>query len=67
MAAWLVPNLVEIATSRGVSLVSLGFLQAAPDGTLAWADLASLSPTSTDEQAVAINRSIREFQAVGGA
>ena len=66
MGMWPVPNLLTIAGTRGVSLVTLGFIQAAPDGTPAWAGLSVLAPTSTNEQAVAINQSIRSFQAAGG-
>lgn len=36
---WPVPNLMEIAGTRGVSLVTLGFIQATPDGTPGWAGL----------------------------
>jgi hypothetical protein len=49
-----------------MSLVTLGFIQAAPDGTPAWAGLAALAPTSSNDQAVAINQSIRALQAAGG-
>jgi GH18 family chitinase len=66
MAAWPVPNLVEIARARNVSLLSLGFIQASPDGTAAWAGLPALATNSTNEQAVAINESIRAFQDAGG-
>ncbi|MGI9176296.1 MAG: glycosyl hydrolase family 18 protein, partial [Pirellulales bacterium] len=66
MGAWPVPNLTAIAQARGVSLLTLGFIQAAPDGAPAWAGLSVLAPSSTNEQAVAINQSIRSFQAAGG-
>ncbi|MFM7205706.1 MAG: glycosyl hydrolase family 18 protein [Planctomycetaceae bacterium] len=66
MGMWPVPNLVDIARTRGVSLVTLGFVQATPDGAAAWAGLPALAPVSTNEQAVAINQSIRGLQAAGG-
>ncbi|MFM7291181.1 MAG: glycosyl hydrolase family 18 protein [Planctomycetia bacterium] len=66
MAVWPVPNLVDIASTRGVSLVTLGFLQAAPDGTPSWAGLSALATNSVNAQAVAINQSIKALQAAGG-
>ncbi|WP_286183014.1 Calx-beta domain-containing protein [Mycobacterium sp. PO1] len=66
MGLWPVPDLVAIAQSRGASLVTLGFLQATPDGKLAWAGLSALAPDSDFEQAQAINSSIAALQAAGG-
>ena len=66
MGLWPVPDLVAIAQGRGASLVTLGFLQATPDGKLAWAGLSALAPDSDFEQAQAINSSIAALQAAGG-
>ena len=66
MGAWPVPNLLAIAQQRGTSLLTLGFLQATPDGKLAWAGLPALTPDSTFDQAKAINQSIAALQAAGG-
>jgi len=66
MAGWPVPNLLEISQTRGITLLTLAFLQATPDGKLAWAGLPVLSPTSDFEQAQAINASIATFRAAGG-
>ncbi|MHA0287848.1 Calx-beta domain-containing protein [Mycobacterium sp. C3-094] len=66
MGAWPVPNLVALAQQCGVSLFTLGFLQATPDGKPGWAGLSALTPDSTLEQATAINQSIAALQAAGG-
>lgn len=66
MGAWPVPNLLALAQQRGTSLLTLGFLQATPDGKLAWAGLPALTPDSTFDQAKAINQSIAALQAAGG-
>jgi chitinase len=66
MGLYPVPNLVEIARSRGVSLLTLGFLQATPEGKLGWAGLSALTPDSSHEQAQAINQSIAALRAAGG-
>ncbi|MGB7357632.1 MAG: Calx-beta domain-containing protein [Mycobacterium sp.] len=66
MAGWPVPDLLAIAQERGTSLLTLGFLQATPDGKLAWAGLPVLAPDSDFEQAQAINQSIAALQAAGG-
>ncbi|MGP4054268.1 Calx-beta domain-containing protein [Mycobacterium sp. 4D054] len=66
MGAWPVPNLLAIARNYGTSLITLGFLQATPDGKLAWAGLSALTPDSDFEQAKAINQSIAALQAAGG-
>lgn len=66
MAGWPVPDLLAIAQERGTSLLTLGFLQATPEGKLAWAGLPVLAPDSDFEQAQAINQSIAALQAAGG-
>lgn len=66
MGAWPVPNLLALSKTYGNSLVTLGFMQADQNGNLAWAGLAALEPSSTNEQAVAINASIATFKAAGG-
>lgn len=60
------PNLLTLSKTYGTSLVTLGFMQADQNGNLAWAGLAALEPSSTNEQAVAINTSIATFKAAGG-
>ncbi|WP_370499630.1 Calx-beta domain-containing protein [Mycolicibacterium sp. jd] len=66
MGAWPVPDLLAIARNYGTSLITLGFLQATPDGKLAWAGLSALTPDSDFDQAKAINQSIAALQAAGG-
>lgn len=66
MGAWPVPNLLALAQQRGISLLTLGFMQATPDGKLAWAGLSALTPDSDFDQAKAINQSIAALQAAGG-
>ncbi len=66
MGAYPVPNLLALSKTYGTSLVTLGFMQADENGNLAWAGLAALEPNSTNEQAVAINKSIATFKAAGG-
>jgi len=66
MGLWPVPDLTQIARSNGTSLLTLGFLQAAPDGSPAWAGLAALAPDSDFPQALEINASIDAFRAAGG-
>lgn len=66
MGAWPVPNLLALSKTYGTSLVTLGFMQADQNGNLAWAGLAALEPSSTNDQAVAINTSIATFKAAGG-
>ena len=66
MGLWPVPDLTEIARTRGTSLLTLGFMQAAPNGEPAWAGLAALAPDADFDQARAINASIADFQAAGG-
>nr|WP_232786762.1 Calx-beta domain-containing protein [Mycolicibacterium aurum] len=66
MGLWPVPDLLTFAQQRGTSLLTLGFLQATPEGKLAWAGLSVLAPDSAHEQAKAINQSIAAFQAAGG-
>lgn len=66
MGLWPVPDLLAIAQSRGVSLLTLGFLQATPDGKPAWAGLPLLAPDADFEQARQINASIAALRAAGG-
>ncbi len=66
MGAYPVPNLLALSKTYGNSLVVLGFMQADSNGNLAWAGLAALEPNSTNEQAIAINKSIATFKAAGG-
>ena len=68
MALWPVPDLKEIAASRGTSLLTLGFLQANSVGQLGWGglDALSIAPTNSNEQAQAIRASIAAFQQAGG-
>ncbi len=66
MAAYPVPNLLEISKATGATLLTLGFIQADPAGNPAWAGLSALQPNSTHEQALAINKSIADFRAAGG-
>ena len=66
MAGWPVPDLVAMSKATGASLFTLGFLQADANGKAAWGSYTVLEPTSTDAQAVAINKSIATFRAAGG-
>ncbi|UXA16212.1 cellulase family glycosylhydrolase [Mycobacterium sp. SMC-4] len=66
MGLWPVPDLLAIAQAHGTSLLTLGFLQATPDGKLAWAGLPLLAPDSEFEQARQINASIAALRAAGG-
>ena len=66
MGGWPVPDLVTIARTNGVSLFTAAFLQATPGGKLGWAGLAALEPGATNEQAQAINQSIKALQDAGG-
>jgi hypothetical protein len=66
MGSYPVPNLLQLAKAYGTSFMTLGFMQADANGNLAWAGLAALEPSSTNEQAVAINTSIATFKAAGG-
>ncbi|MBB3604647.1 hypothetical protein FHT40_004325 [Mycolicibacterium sp. BK556] len=66
MGAYPVPNLLALSKTYGTSLVTLGFMQADQNGNLAWAGLTALEPNSTNEQAIAINKSIADFKAAGG-
>lgn len=66
MGAYPVPNLLALSQTYGTSLVVLGFMQADSNGNLAWAGLSALEPNSTNEQAIAINKSIADFKAAGG-
>ena len=66
MAGWPVPDLMGIARDYGVSLLTLGFVQAAPDGEAAWGGYATLAPGSSDSQAQSIDSAIAAFKAAGG-
>jgi hypothetical protein len=67
MGGWPVPDLLAISqTNGGGSLFTAAFMQATPDGRLAWAGLNALEPTATNDQAQAINRSIKALQDAGG-
>ena len=68
MALWPVPDLSAIAASRGTSLLTLGFLQASGSGQLGWGglDALAISPSNSNEQALAIRASIQAFQKAGG-
>jgi hypothetical protein len=67
MGGWPVPDLLAISqTNGGGSLFTAAFMQATPDGKLAWAGLNALTPDATNDQALAINKSIKALQAAGG-
>ena len=66
MAGWPVPDLVAMSKATGASLFTLGFLQADSNGSPAWGGYSVLEPTSTNDQAVAINKSIATFRSAGG-
>ena len=66
MGFWEIPNLTEIAETRGTSLLTLAFLLSTADGKTAWAGWDSLTLDSESPRAIAINESIASFQAAGG-
>ena len=67
MGGWPVPDLTAISqTNGGGSLFTAAFMQSTPDGKLAWAGLNALEPGATNDQAQAINRSIKALQNAGG-
>ena len=67
MGGWPVPDLLAISqTNGGGSLFTAAFMQATPDGKLAWAGLNALEPGAANDQARAINSSIKALQAAGG-
>ena len=67
MGGWPVPDLLAISQAHGGgSLFTAAFMQATPDGKLAWAGLNALEPGATNDQALAINRSIKALQSAGG-
>jgi len=67
MGGWPVPDLLAISqTNGGGSLFTAAFMQATPDGKLAWAGLNALEPGADNDQARAINRSIKALQDAGG-
>ena len=67
MAFWEAPNLTEIAATRGTSLLTLAFVLATPDGKAAWGGVDTLALDAQSDRALAIDRSIADFQAVGGS
>jgi hypothetical protein len=66
MGLYPVPDLDGLARQYGVGLLTLGFLQATPNGELGWAGLEALSLTSNNEQAEAIRSEIEALRASGG-
>ncbi|MCB0924301.1 MAG: hypothetical protein KDB50_07125 [Mycobacterium sp.] len=67
MGGWPVPDLLAISQSNGGgSLFTAAFMQATPDGKLAWAGLNALEPGADNDQARAINQSIKDLQDAGG-
>ena len=67
MGGWPVPDLLAISqTHAGGSLFTAAFMQATPDGKLAWAGLNALEPGAANDQAKAINSSIKALQDAGG-
>lgn len=67
MGGWPVPDLVAISQANGGgSLFTAAFMQATPDGKLAWAGLNALEPGANNDQAKDINRSIKALQDAGG-
>ncbi|MFM9035071.1 MAG: glycosyl hydrolase family 18 protein, partial [Mycobacterium sp.] len=67
MGGWPVPDLLAVSqTNGGGSLFTAAFMQATPDGRLAWAGLNALEPSAANDQAQSINRSIKALQAAGG-
>ena len=66
MGFWEVPDLTEIAQTRGTSLLTLAFLLSTAEGKTAWAGWDSAAIDTESARAVAINDSIASFQAAGG-
>ena len=66
MAGWPVPDLLKISQSTGATLFTAAFLQADPNGKLAWAGISALEPGAAGDQAQAINQAIKAVQAAGG-
>ncbi|MGV1089527.1 MAG: Calx-beta domain-containing protein, partial [Mycobacterium sp.] len=67
MGGWPVPDLLAISQGHaGGSLFTAAFMQATPDGKLAWAGLTALEPGAANDQAKAINSSIKALQSAGG-
>ncbi|NBQ41532.1 MAG: hypothetical protein EBU23_02900, partial [Mycobacteriaceae bacterium] len=67
MGGWPVPDLLAISkTNGGGSLFTAAFMQATPDGKLAWAGLNALTPDAANDQARSINQSIKALQDAGG-
>lgn len=66
MSNWPVPNLLQLSQAGGASLMNIGFIQADNAGNPSWGGYSALEPTSTNSQAVAINKSIADFKAANG-
>ncbi len=66
MAGWPPPDLTAIAKARGVSLMTLAFLQANSAGQAAWGGYSTLTPGGTDDQEKSIDSAISKFKAAGG-
>ncbi len=66
MGGWPTPDLTAIAQQRGVSLLTLAFIQSTTDGKAAWGGYSTLTPGSTDSQAQSIDATIAAFKAAGG-
>ena len=67
MGGWPVPDLLKISqTNGGGSLFTAAFMQADPNGKLAWAGLTVLEPGAANDQARAIDQSIKALKAAGG-
>lgn len=66
MSNWPTPNLVQLSMASGASKMTIGFIQADASGKPSWGGYTLLAPDATNSQAVAINKSISDFQAAGG-
>lgn len=66
MSNWPTPNLVQLSGASGATKVVVGFIQSDANGKPSWGGYTLLEPDATNSQAVAINKSISDFQAAGG-
>ena len=66
MTLYPTPDLAGLAQKTGHGIFTLAFLQATANGELAWAGIPALAPNSSNDQAVAINKSIEQLRAIGG-
>lgn len=66
MSNWPTPNLVQLSGASGATKMIVGFIQADANGKPSWGGYTLLEPDATNSQAVAINKSIADFQAAGG-